>query len=128
MSSRVFPVLVVTAKTSPLSFMVVQIPVNIKSLPEAFYSSGRNLKEGDTEIKRKRHVLGYVGDLLNVCLSYVLQTEFSVAAISALSVVGSSTTRALNGLWLQQVMQKSRYLFGHKRWGFLELSRGMSAF
>lgn len=59
-----------TAKTGPFSFIVVQIPVNVSSLHEAFYSSGRNLKEGDTEIKRKRPVLGYVA----VSLSYVSNT------------------------------------------------------
>ncbi|MCJ1464693.1 hypothetical protein MMC07_003306 [Pseudocyphellaria aurata] len=58
LSPRAFPELVVTAKTGPLSFIVVQIPVNISSLPEAFYSNARNSKEGDTEIKRKRPVLG----------------------------------------------------------------------
>lgn len=60
LSPRVFPVLVVTAKTDPLSFIVVQIPVNVNSLQEAFYSSGRNIKEGDSEVKRKRPVIGYV--------------------------------------------------------------------
>lgn len=68
LSPRVFPLLVVTAKTGPLSFLVVQIPVNIKSLQEAFYSSGRNLKEGDTEVKRKRIVVGYVAVSL-ICVS-----------------------------------------------------------
>ena len=62
---RVFPELVVTAKTGPFSFIVVQIPVNINSLQEAFYSSGRNLKEGDTDVKRKSPVIGYVAVSLN---------------------------------------------------------------
>lgn len=55
---RVFPVLLVTAKTGRHSFVVVQIPVDIKSLPEAFYSNGRNRREGDSALKRKTPVLG----------------------------------------------------------------------
>lgn len=55
---RVFPVLLVTAKTGQHAFVVVQMPVNIKSLPEAFYSNGRNGREGDSLLKRKAPVLG----------------------------------------------------------------------
>lgn len=58
---RVFPELVVTANTGPFSFVVVQIPVNISSLPYAFYVRGRNITEADSEIKRKKAVIGYVG-------------------------------------------------------------------
>lgn len=60
LSRRVFPELVLTAKTGPLAFIVVQIPVNLESFPEALYSNGRNIKEGDGEIKRKSLVQGYV--------------------------------------------------------------------
>ena len=57
---RVFPVLVVTAKTGRDGFIIVQIPINLQSLPESFYSSGRNQKEGDSAVKKKKPVLGYV--------------------------------------------------------------------
>lgn len=60
LSTRVFPVLVITAKTGTHDFIVVQIPVNVESLPEAFYSNGRNLKEGDSSLKRKKPILGFV--------------------------------------------------------------------
>lgn len=74
LSPRVFPELVVTAKTGPLSFIIAQIPVNINSLQEAFYSSGRNLKEGDTELKRKRPVIGYVAiSLIRVPHTYITE-------------------------------------------------------
>lgn len=60
LSTRVFPVLVITAKTGTDDFIVVQIPVNVESLPEAFYSNGRNVRDGDSALKRKRPVLGFV--------------------------------------------------------------------
>ncbi|KAL8971636.1 MAG: hypothetical protein Q9183_000959 [Haloplaca sp. 2 TL-2023] len=61
---RVFPVLIISATTNltpnPDDFIVVQIPVDIRNLPEAFYSNGRNQLEGDTSIKRKKVVIGFV--------------------------------------------------------------------
>lgn len=54
---RVFCVLLVTAKTGKDGFIIVQIPVNLQSLPESYYSSGRNQKEGESEVKRKKPVL-----------------------------------------------------------------------
>ncbi|KAL8719064.1 MAG: hypothetical protein Q9225_003880 [Loekoesia sp. 1 TL-2023] len=59
LSTRVFPVLIITAKTGTHDFIVVQIPVSIEPLPEAFYSNGRNLKEGDSSLKRKKPILGW---------------------------------------------------------------------
>ena len=55
---RVFPVLIITSRTGRSGFIVVQIPINLKALPESFYSSGRNQTQGDTAVKRKRPVLG----------------------------------------------------------------------
>ena len=55
---RVFPVLVITAKTGRFEFIVVQMAVDIHSLPEAFYSNGRNIQEGDSAVKRKKPVSG----------------------------------------------------------------------
>ncbi|KAI4198545.1 MAG: hypothetical protein LQ346_002748 [Caloplaca aetnensis] len=60
LSTRVFPVVVITARTGKDAFIVVQRPVDIRSLPEAFYSNGRNLREGDSHLKRKSPVLGFV--------------------------------------------------------------------
>ena len=63
---RVFPVLVISATTNltpnPDDFIVVQIPVDVRNLPEAFYSNGRNYLEGDTSIERKKAVIGFVTD------------------------------------------------------------------
>ena len=39
-------------------FIVVQIPLDIKSVPAAFYSNGRNIKEGLSPEKRKEVVIG----------------------------------------------------------------------
>ncbi|KAL8713511.1 MAG: hypothetical protein Q9220_002373 [cf. Caloplaca sp. 1 TL-2023] len=47
-------------KTGTRDFIVVQIPVNIDTLPEAFYSNGRNISEGGSALKRKKPVLGFV--------------------------------------------------------------------
>ena len=58
LSNRVFAVVVVTARRGKQSFVVVQIPVDITNLASAFYSNGRNLKEGDSSLKRKKPVLG----------------------------------------------------------------------
>ncbi|KAF6227348.1 hypothetical protein HO133_008792 [Letharia lupina] len=58
LSNRVFPVLVVTAKRGKHSFVVVQIPVDISGLTVAMYSNGRNLRKGDSAVKRKKPVLG----------------------------------------------------------------------
>ena len=59
LSNRVFPVLVVTAKKGKHSFVIVQIPVDISGLETAMYSNGRNLREGDSALKRKKPILGY---------------------------------------------------------------------
>ncbi|KAL9006990.1 MAG: hypothetical protein Q9188_000278 [Gyalolechia gomerana] len=48
-----------STKTGTQDFIVVQIPVDIKTLHEAFYSNGRNMKEGDSALKRKKPILGY---------------------------------------------------------------------
>ncbi|MCJ1366537.1 hypothetical protein MMC16_005666 [Acarospora aff. strigata] len=58
LSPRTFPVLLVTAKTARSSFIVVQIPVSIESLPDSFYGSGRNLRQGEDPLKRREPVTG----------------------------------------------------------------------
>lgn len=59
LAPRVFPVLLVSAKTDTFDFIVVQAPVSLEALPESFYSNGRNLREEDSTLKRKKPVLGY---------------------------------------------------------------------
>ena len=77
LSPRCFPVLVLTASTSANSFIVVSITVNLNpsptssspsatpptspSLPDAYYSTGRNITHPDpgaTRRQRKKTVLG----------------------------------------------------------------------
>ncbi|KAL8781148.1 MAG: hypothetical protein Q9213_006148 [Squamulea squamosa] len=51
-------ILVITAKTGSEEFIVVQLPVEIGSVQGAFYSNGRNLKEGSSALKRKKPIRG----------------------------------------------------------------------
>ena len=57
---RVFTVLVITAKTGQHASIDLQIPIDIHALPQAFYSNGRNRVAGDSALKRKKLVLGYI--------------------------------------------------------------------
>ncbi len=59
LSTRVFSVLVVTAKTGTQGFIIVQLPVHIDIMQEAFYSNGRNLKEGTSALKRRKPIMGF---------------------------------------------------------------------
>jgi len=59
LAPRVFPVLLVSAKTNISDFIVVQVPVSLDALPESFYSNGRNLREEDSTLKKRKPVLGY---------------------------------------------------------------------
>ncbi|KAI4253911.1 MAG: hypothetical protein L6R42_007402 [Xanthoria sp. 1 TBL-2021] len=63
LSTRVFPVLVITATTGEQDFIVVQLPVEIGTIQEAFYSNGRNLTEGSSALKRKRPIMGFASRL-----------------------------------------------------------------
>lgn len=45
--NRVFSALVISAKTSDDSFIIVRIPVDITTFSQAFYSNGRHAVEGD---------------------------------------------------------------------------------
>lgn len=58
--NRVFPVVVLTAKTGQYDFIVVQMPVDVGNVKSAMYSNGRNIQEGDSELKRQKPILGYV--------------------------------------------------------------------
>ena len=63
---RVFQVLVITARVPGAGMyhprtggsVVVQIPVDLKALPQAFYGSGKHLTEGKEEIMRQKMVFG----------------------------------------------------------------------
>lgn len=60
LAPRVFPILLVTAKVGKFGFVVVQVPVTIGPLSESFYSNGRNIREGDNVLQRKKPILGYI--------------------------------------------------------------------
>lgn len=55
---RCFPVLVITASCSPNEFLAVTVPVDISQSPVAFYSNGRNKKEGTDSQMKKSVTLG----------------------------------------------------------------------
>ncbi|KKY25199.1 hypothetical protein UCRPC4_g02005 [Phaeomoniella chlamydospora] len=57
---RCFPVLVITAILSdePNAFLVITVPVDLSRQPKSFYSSSRNITEGDTKQKTQKPVLG----------------------------------------------------------------------
>ena len=63
LTTRTFPVLMASAKTAATESVIVHVPVDIQKLPQAFYSNGRNLREGDSELKRKKPVFGFVLNL-----------------------------------------------------------------
>jgi len=58
LSPRAFAELVVSAKTGPDGLVVVQVPVDLKSLPGAMYSNGRNKKDGTMYTTRAQVELG----------------------------------------------------------------------
>lgn len=60
LSPRCFPVVVVTASLGEDQVVAVTVPVNLgtKNVGSAFYSNGRNVKEGGTSQVRKEVVMG----------------------------------------------------------------------
>ena len=61
LSPRCFPVLVITAQTTPTSFLAVTVPVNLSSPPldAAYYSTGRNTADNSaSKQQKKKTVLG----------------------------------------------------------------------
>ncbi|KAL8807475.1 MAG: hypothetical protein Q9182_000640 [Xanthomendoza sp. 2 TL-2023] len=69
---RVFPVLVVTAKTGANDFTIAQLPVKIDALKEAFYSNGRNLKEEGKGLKSRPPIIGFVQALQSKCPCWLM--------------------------------------------------------
>lgn len=114
LANRVFPVLVITAKTglTPLhDFIVVQIPVDIKFLPQALYSNGRNVLMGDKAIKRKKPVLGFVTcnhllALLLLIIRYSVYTSIERCVLKGDHVEWTMTTASDAKGWIPMCMQK----------------------
>lgn len=69
---RVFPELVISAKAGRFESIIVHIPIDIRKLPEALYSNGRNFREGDSDLKRKTPVLGFVHFSINLAAALTL--------------------------------------------------------
>ncbi|KAL1643496.1 hypothetical protein SLS58_004856 [Diplodia intermedia] len=59
-TNRAFPVVVITAKTDSEGFVVIQIPVNLSVFPngDVLYANGRNRREADTALRRKKTTPG----------------------------------------------------------------------
>ncbi|KAI4142691.1 MAG: hypothetical protein LQ341_003136 [Variospora aurantia] len=95
MATRVFPVLVISAKTGASGFIVVQIPVHIKSLAHAFYSNGRNVQEGNSSLKRKKPVLGVYTSIERCVLTANNEVEWTMAT--------ASDAKGWLPLWTQKV-------------------------
>ena len=76
LAPRVFPVLIITAKSGTDGLIVVQIPVALESLPEAFYSNGRNLIEGGDTLQKKKAVLGYGRHLLDALYPFIKRANW----------------------------------------------------
>jgi hypothetical protein len=58
LNNRVFSTLVLTARDSESSFMSVQVPVDLSSIPAAIYSTGKHRTEGSTAQQKKKVVVG----------------------------------------------------------------------
>ncbi|KAK8218372.1 hypothetical protein IWZ01DRAFT_492778 [Phyllosticta capitalensis] len=60
LANRAFAQLIITANTSSDSFVVVQIPVDVSDFPEAevLYINGRNRRDGESSLKKKKTVHG----------------------------------------------------------------------
>lgn len=85
LENRVFPTLVVRAKTGADSFVVAQIPVDISKLPEAMYSNGRHRAEGSTAQKKEKVVLGQYTSIERVKPSHEhgkINWEMATASVS----------------------------------------------
>lgn len=79
---RVFSIIVATAKTGPDSFVVVQIPVDIRHLEIALYSNGRHVTQGDTALKRKPVVIGLYTSIERCRMMDTGETEWIMATAS----------------------------------------------
>lgn len=96
---------------------------------QAFYSNGRNVKEGDSSVKRRKPVLGQVGSdfpsLYRACIIANNVPEY----IQVSKAVKCCPTKTWSGSWVQLVMQRAGYQCGCKNWGFPQLctsSRSLS--
>lgn len=58
LSNRVFSTLITRGFTRGGAFIVVQIPVDIRKLPSALYSNGRNVSAGGDAQKREKMTIG----------------------------------------------------------------------
>lgn len=58
LAPRVFSTLVLTARDSPSSFLTVQIPINLSTVPTVKYSNGSNRSSGSTAQEKKKPVIG----------------------------------------------------------------------
>ena len=58
LAPRMFSTLVLTARDSPSSFLVVQVPIDLSAVQVAKYSNGSNRTSGKTSQEKKKPVFG----------------------------------------------------------------------
>ena len=99
---RCFPVLVLTASTSPTAFLAVTIPLDLTTLPSAFYSSGRNSKEGSDQQQRKTPVMGAYAAVETVRIVPEGQGEKRAGEIEW-TMATASNARGNLPMWVQKM-------------------------
>jgi len=101
---RVFPVLIITARgpshssentSDPQSLLVVQIPIDITTLPQALYSNGRNVPEGDSPQNRKPVVMGVYTSIEKAFVRPDGQVEWTMGT--------ASNAKGVLPMWMQKM-------------------------
>lgn len=84
LTNRVFPVLVITAKTGPEAFVVVQIPVDLTDFPDGdvLYANGRNKRDADAPQKTKKVTPGMYVSVERVKLTEAGEIKWVMATAS----------------------------------------------
>ena len=84
LANRVFPVVVVTAKTGPDSFVVVQMPVDLTDFPDGdvLYTNGRNKRDADSALKKKKITSGVYVSVERVTVTEAGQIRWVMATAS----------------------------------------------
>lgn len=84
LTNRVFPVVIITAKTGADSFVVVQIPVDLQDFPDGdvLYSNGRNKRDGESSVKSKKVTPGIYVSVERVKLTEAGEVKWVMATAS----------------------------------------------
>ncbi|GME32589.1 hypothetical protein GTA08_BOTSDO03026 [Neofusicoccum parvum] len=84
LTNRVFPVLIITAKTGADSFVVAQIPVDLSDFPDGdvLYANGRNKRDADAGLKSKKVTPGVYVSVERVKVSEGGEVKWLMATAS----------------------------------------------